>query len=244
MCTVISSFSYRGVGVTTTTVNLGAALNRLGKKVLLIDTDPQCDLTNYFSIVDNGNNVFQAIDENVDLKPIEIIKGLDIIPSSIDLVGCELQLVKLENKYDVLGNLLTPLKRLYDYIIIDCPHSLGLLTVNAFKASDYTLSPIQSSEHLDYLISLVNRLNSLDFKIKVLYYINQAFSDTSNIMALEADTANVSYVGHIAYETDINKSKEVKKDVFEYNHECNAANNFVVLCNNIVKTNLITVSIH
>ena len=234
MCTIISSFSYRGIGVTTTTVNLGAALNRLGKKVLLIDIDPQCDLTNYFGIVDNNRNVFQAIENNIDLQQIEITNGLDIIPSSIDLAECELQLIKLENKYEVLGNLLTPLKRLYDYIIFDCPHSLGLLTVNAFKASDYTLSPIQSSEHLDYLISLVNRLNSLDFKIKVLYYINQAFPETSNIMALEADTVSVSYVGHIAYDADINLAKVAKKNVFEYNPECNAARDFTVLCNKIV----------
>lgn len=234
MCTIISSFSYRGIGATTTTVNLGAALNRHGKKVLLIDIDHQCGLTNYFGIVDNNRNVFQAIENNTELQPIEITNRLDIIPSSIDLAECELQLIKLENKYKVLGKLLIPLKSLYDYIIFDCPHSLGLLTVNAFKASDYILSPIQVSEHLDYLVSLVDRLKTLDFKFKVLYYINNAFPETSNIMVLEADTASVSYVGHIAYNTDINLAKEAKKDVFEYNPECNAARDFTVLCNKIV----------
>ena len=234
MCTVISLYSHRGIGKTITTVNLGAALNKLGNKVLFVDLNPQSDLTNYFGIKDNSNNVFQAIEDNSSLQPIEIIKGLDIVPSSIDLIECELQLINLKNSYEVLSYLLAPLMKLYDYIIIDCCVGLGQLVVNAFKVSDYILSPIQNKEQLEYLVDTVERFKNLDFKFKTLYYINDPFNENGEIDVLCCNTDNVSYVGKISYDNAINKAKEANTDVFRYDPDSIAASEFMALCNKIL----------
>lgn len=146
-----------GVGKTTTTLNLGAALAEKGKKILLVDCDPQASLT-ICSGVDMENldkSLYEAInrennDEEINTGEIILktkIKNVDIIPSNIDLSKAEIELMYMINRERVLKFILNPLKKGYDYILIDCPPSLGILTINALTASDEVIIPVET----DYL---------------------------------------------------------------------------------------------
>ncbi len=146
-----------GVGKTTTTLNLGAAMAVKGKKVLLIDCDPQASLTIScgISMKDLEKSLYDAIakeDEDGETNADEIIiktktKNVDLIPSNIDLSRAEIELMNMLDRERVLKFILTPLKKKYDYILIDCPPSLGILTINALTASDEVIIPVET----DYL---------------------------------------------------------------------------------------------
>jgi chromosome partitioning protein len=158
-----------GVGKTTTSVNLAACLGVLEKKVLLIDADPQANATSSLVLepeVESGT--YQLIEQQK--KPEELIiettsPNLKIIPSSIDLVGIEIELVDKENREKMLLYALDSIKEKYDYIFIDCPPSLGLITLNCLTAADSVLIPIQCEyfalEGLGKLLSTVRKVQEL-----------------------------------------------------------------------------------
>ncbi len=137
-----------GVGKTTTAVNLSAALAHLGKKVLLVDNDPQGNLSSGVG-VDKTHLDYTIYDLLINEEPIEKIliptafEGLDIIPGSMNLAGAEIELIAFENRESLLKMALDKVKSNYDYIFIDCPPSLGLLTINALVAVDTVIIPIQ-----------------------------------------------------------------------------------------------------
>lgn len=158
-----------GVGKTTTSVNLSAALALQGKKVLLVDADPQGNSTSGFGI-QKKKIEFSSYDLFVgDIKPGQAViptdYKVDLIPSSMALAGAELELVELENRIMRLRGALAFIKDEYDYIIIDCPPSLGLITLNALTASDSILIPIQCEyyalEGLSQLIATVRQVKRL-----------------------------------------------------------------------------------
>ena len=137
-----------GVGKTTTAINLSAYLANLGKKVLLIDLDAQGNTTTGFGI--NRNNlkvcIYDVLLNNVNIEDVKIpseIKDLDIVPSTINLAGAEVELVNIDDREYILRDELKKVNSSYDYIFIDCPPSLGLITVNALCASDEVIIPLQ-----------------------------------------------------------------------------------------------------
>ena len=163
----IISFSNQkgGVGKTTTCVNMAAYLARAGKKVLLVDLDPQGNATTGlgFSKGTLKKSVYNVVIEGEEVKdnvlPTEL-EGLFILPSNIDLAGAEVDLVYKKNRDRVLRAALEKVKNSFDYILIDCPPSLGLLTINALSAADSAIIPIQSEYYaLEGLSQLMNTIS-------------------------------------------------------------------------------------
>lgn len=145
MSKVISISNHKGgVGKTTSVINIGAGLNKLGKKILLIDLDPQANLSQSLGLTDPERTIYGALRGEYGLQPVEIITGLDVIPSTLDLSGAEVELSGEAGREYILKELIEPLRASYDYILIDSPPSLGLLTINALTASDEILIPLQA----------------------------------------------------------------------------------------------------
>ena len=173
MSKVISISNHKGgVGKTTSTINIGAGLVRLGRKVLLIDLDPQANLSQSLALIDQPINIYGAIRGQYKLEPINVIKGLDIIPSTLDLSGAEIELSTEVGREYILRELIEPLRASYDYILIDCPPSLGLLTINSFTASDEVYIPLQAQylalQGLSKLIEVIEMITKrLNKELKV-----------------------------------------------------------------------------
>ncbi len=154
-----------GVGKTTTAINLSASLAAAEKKTLLIDGDSQGNSTSGIGTdrsAFQSANLYHAMIGQVQLKDVIVstaIPHLDVIPSNQDLIGIEVEFVGLEEKEMRLKNLLSTLDRHYDFIVIDCPPSLGVMTVNALVAADYLIVPLQceyfAMEGLGYLLNTV-----------------------------------------------------------------------------------------
>lgn len=167
-----------GVGKTTTTVNLGAALASLGKKVLLIDSDSQGNATSGLGI-ERGDVKHSLYEVLIDQLPIQETilptsrEGLEIVPSNIQLAAAELELIGVPHREDRLKEAVEPIRDQYDYILVDCPPSLGQLSINAFTASDTILIPVQAEyyalEGLSQLLNtirLVQKTYNHDFRIE------------------------------------------------------------------------------
>jgi len=135
-----------GVGKTTSAINIGAAFSSLGYRVLLIDLDPQANLSQSLGINQKAEapTIYEAMRGLAPLKPIPVKDGLEVVPSSIDLAGAEIELAGEIAREYILKNLLAEVEASYDYIIIDSPPSLGLLTVNALTACKAVYIPLQA----------------------------------------------------------------------------------------------------
>lgn len=171
-----------GVGKTTTAINLAVYLGKLGKRILLVDLDPQSNLTSGIGFVSNEDSVnpiyeglsksiYDVLDGKASVKEVFVVtkyENVHLIPASIDLAGAEIELVNTMSRETILKNALEEVKSEYDYIFIDCPPSLGLLTVNALVASSQVFIPVQCEyfalEGLGQLINTIKlikkRLNS------------------------------------------------------------------------------------
>lgn len=138
---IISVANHKGgVGKTTSVSSLGASLAELGRRVLLVDLDPQGNLSQSLSVPQTGRTLYEAMREGKDLPQVQVRERLWVCPSSIDLVSMDLELSTLPGREYRLRELLSPLD--FDYILLDCPPSLGLLTINALSASGEVLIPL------------------------------------------------------------------------------------------------------
>jgi len=160
-----------GVGKTTTTINLAASLAFLKQKVLIVDADPQANASSGLGIDVRKTElgIYQCLLDKIDPRTAVCktqVDGLDIIPSHIDLVGAELEMINMENRDKVLREVLRPLKEVYDYVLIDCSPSLGLITVNSLTAADSVIIPVQCEYFaLEGISKLLNTIKIIKSKL-------------------------------------------------------------------------------
>ncbi len=234
-----------GVGKTTTTVNLGVGLAKEGKKVLLIDCDAQGSLTESLGYQNPDklditlSSLMQKAIEKTPISKDEGIlhhkEGVDIVPANIELSGMETALVNIDERYNVLKNYIDSVKDNYDYVLIDCTPSLGMLTVNSLTAADEVIIPVQahylSLKGLEQLVATVNRTKrQLNPNLKYGGILLTMVDRRTNYSKSVSSVVRLNYAKYLKiYKTEIPLSVKaaetsaVGKSIFEYDKKGIAA---------------------
>ena len=210
MAKAIAIFNQKGgVGKTTTNINLGACLARIGKKVLVVDIDPQGNTTSGIGTL--KNTIYDVlINENFNVKEAILstkTDNLDIIPASVDLAGAEVELVSIEGREKRLKKAIDSIRDEYDYIFIDCPPSLGILTINSLTAVDSVLIPIQCEfyalEGVSQLVSTIDLVKkSMNPDLYIEGVVLSMFDGRTNL-SLQVVQEVKNYFGNAVYNTVI-----------------------------------------
>lgn len=245
MSKVISISNHKGgVGKTTSTINIGAGLNMLGKTVLLIDLDPQANLSQSLGLVEPERTIYGALRGEYKLQPIEILKGLDVIPSTLDLSGAEVEMSGEAGREYILRELLEPIRASYDYILIDSPPSLGLLTLNSFVASDIVLIPLQAqylalqglSKLLEVIDKIKKRLNK-DLRVGgvfVTQYDSRKVLNRDVVATIEAHFKDEVFKTKIRDNIALAEAPAQGVDIFRYNPKSTGAEDYLSLSKEIL----------
>jgi len=243
---VISISNHKGgVGKTTSAINIGAGLNLLKKKVLLIDLDPQANLTQSLGLINEPINIYGALRGEYKLQPIEILKGLDIIPSTLDLSGAEIELSSEPGREYILKELIEPLRASYDFIIIDSPPSLGLLTINSFTASDEILIPLQAQylalQGLAKLVEVVDKIKGrLNKGLKVGGVFITQYDSRKVLNRDVVDTIQAHFKDEV-FKTKIRDNIALAEapaqglDIFRYSSKSYGAEDYLALSKEVLK---------
>ncbi len=235
-----------GVGKTTTTVNLGAGLALEGKSVLLIDLDPQANLTQSYGISKPDATIYEALKgELEEIVPLNLNKNLDLIPSTLDLAGAEMELNSEAGREYLLDEIIAPIKDKYDYILIDCPPSLGLLTINAFTTANEVIIPIQAHflaiKGLTKIIEVINKVKKrLNKELEITGVVVTLF-DKRKILHRDVVETILTYFQEKVYSTKIRQNIALAEapmsgtDIFRYEKKCNGATDYMELCKEFIK---------
>jgi chromosome partitioning protein len=234
-----------GVGKTTSVLNIGAGLSRLGKKVLLIDIDPQCNLTMSLGISDPEFNIYGAMRGDYPLQPISVLKKLDIIPSVLGLLATEIELPNEYKNRFILKELLQPLLGKYDYILIDCPPSLGLLTINSFTASQEVYITLQPQffalQGLSKLAEIIEDVRAeLNPGLKIGGVIITLY-DSRKVLHRDVTETVIEHFKKVVFNTKIRENIALAEapaqglDIYRYQPNSKGAEDYTNLCKEIIK---------
>jgi len=243
---VISISNHKGgVGKTTSAINIGAGLNLLKKKVLLIDLDPQANLSQSLGIINEPINIYGALRGEYKLQPIEILKGLDVIPSTLDLSGAEVELSSEPGREYILKELIEPLRASYDFIIIDSPPSLGLLTINSFTASDEILIPLQAQylalQGLTKLVEVVDKIKQrLNKGLKVggvfiTQYDSRKVLNRDVVDTIQAHFKDEVFKTKVRDNIALAEAPSQGLDIFRYSSKSYGAEDYLALSKEVLK---------
>lgn len=233
-----------GTGKTTSSINIGAGLAKKGFKVLLLDIDSQANLTEGLGKGDPELSVYDSIRENKKLPILNVSENLDLVPSSIDLLGAEMEIVSKIGREQILHKLLKPIRSEYDYIIIDCPPSVGLLTVNAMVASDTILLPLQGEyfayKGVDRLLGIVKEVrDNLNDKLEIGgVFITQI--NPNRILAktivekLTEDLQDKVFDTKIRINVALAEAQLQGQSIFDYAPDSNGAKDYELLVDEIL----------
>lgn len=246
MSKVISISNHKGgVGKTTSAINIGAGLNKLGKKILLIDLDPQANLTQSLGLINQERNIYGALRGEYKLQPIEILKGLDVIPSTLDLSGAEVELSSEPGREYILKELIQPLRASYDFIIIDSPPSLGLLTINSFTASDEVLIPLQAQylalQGLAKLVEVIDKIKArLNKGLKVggvfiTQYDNRKVLNRDVVETIQAHFKQEVFKTKVRDNIALAEAPSQGLDIFRYSSKSFGAEDYLALSKEVLK---------
>lgn len=242
-----------GVGKTTTNVNLSASLVKLGKKVLVIDNDPQGNSTSGLGIDKQSLkfSLYDALIDDVETKKCIVstaYEGLDVLPSNVDLAGAEIEMIDMENREGRLKIIINAVRDEYDYIFVDCPPSLGLLTLNSLVAVDSVLIPIQCEYYaLEGVSSLMNTFQlikkGLNPNIDVEGVVLTMYDSRTNLATQVVEEVQ-KYFGDKVYQTTIPKNVRLAEapsfgmPVIEYDSKSKGAISYINLAKEIIKRGL------
>ena len=239
-----------GVGKTTTAVNLGTALAAIEKKVLLIDLDPQGNASTSLGISfrDRKTNSYQMLIGNLEVSEVitnTSVPSLDIAPSGMDLAGAELELIEIKNREFCLKTSLSSITKEYDFIFIDCPPSLGLLTLNALVASDAILVPLQveflALEGLSQLVRTIDRIKQTYNKSLEIQGIVLTMADKRNKLSQMVEKDVRKFFGDKVYKTVIPRNVTISEapshgiPVLIYDLQSRGASAYLELAREVIK---------
>jgi chromosome partitioning protein len=246
MSQVITISNHKGgVGKTTSAVNIGAGLRELGYKVLLVDLDPQANLSQSLGHPEPERNIYGAMRGQYQAEPIQVLPGLDLVPSTLDLSGAEVELSGEAGREYILSELLAPLRSSYDYIIIDSPPSLGLLTINAFTASTGLLIPLQphylAFQGLTKLLEVVEKIQRRLNKelqitgVFITQYDSRKVLIRDVVETIKAHFAESLLATRIRENIALAEAPAMGLDIFRYSPKSNGAEDYLNLSKEIAQ---------
>lgn len=245
MATVISLLNHKGgVGKTTSAINIGAGLVELGQRVLLVDLDPQANLSLSLGIGRQAVTIYESLMGESDLVPVKHRERLDVITSSLDLSSAEMELVNEAGREFILRELFAGVDDDYDFIIIDCPPSLGLLTLNALTSSQQIIIPLQTEFlAMQGLAKIKQVIQKVKLRLNKELHISGVLAtmyDSRKVLNRDVVETIKKYFGPLLFETFIRDNVALaeapaqRQDIFGYAGNSMGAKDYLNVCKEIL----------